>query len=75
MLKLHRRSEYAHALNLARRARRRGDAADADRWLKQADRLLLISKREEDILHTMEVREAGTASRAHARTRGKPTVV
>jgi hypothetical protein len=40
MSKRRRRSDYRHVLALARKARRRGDALAAERWLKQTDRLL-----------------------------------
>lgn len=40
-----RRNEYEHALNLARKARRRGDILAADRWLKHADLYLAIDGR------------------------------
>jgi hypothetical protein len=34
MTRIHRQSEYVHLQNLARKARRRGDAADALRWAR-----------------------------------------
>ena len=57
MLRLSRRSEYSHAANLARKARRRGDAAAAAQWLKHAERLQFIEKRHHEIIHAWKLRD------------------
>jgi len=58
MLRLFRRSEYAHATNIARKARRRGDAAGAALWLKHAERLQFVEKRHDEIVHAWKLRDA-----------------
>ena len=47
MTKWMRRDEYSLALNHARKARRRGDLAAAERWLKQAERHMSLFERNE----------------------------
>jgi len=46
MTKRLRVAEYDQALNLARKARRHGDAVAADRWLRHAERHLALAHRE-----------------------------
>ncbi len=58
MAKWLRRSEYHHALNLSRRARRRGDIAAAERWLKHADRHLLAAERKQAFLDAGRLSDA-----------------
>jgi hypothetical protein len=55
------RSDYTHALNQARKARRRGDVASAERWLKHADRYVLLDEHLEASLHRTNLREAEMA--------------
>ncbi|MDP3738614.1 MAG: hypothetical protein Q8R02_14560 [Hyphomonadaceae bacterium] len=56
MTKFLRRDRYDRALDLARKARRRGDVVAADRWLKHADRMIAHGE-----THTRFV----TAARVH----------
>jgi hypothetical protein len=72
MLRLFRRAEYIHALNLARKARRRGDVVAADRWLKHADRLMIFARRLADLTHREQMQDAEletTRKRRDAATR------
>lgn len=55
------RSDYTHALNMARKARRRGDVGSAERWLKHADRYLALDDHREASLHKANLREAELA--------------
>jgi hypothetical protein len=59
-------SEYDHALNLARRERRRGNVIGAERWLKHADRQLAIAERLQAAIDASRLREAGLSAE-HAR--------
>jgi hypothetical protein len=58
MTKWLRHSEYHHALNLARRERRRGNVIGAERWLKHADRQLAIAERLQASIDASTLREA-----------------
>ena len=55
------RSEYQIALHNYRRARRRGDAAEAQRWIRIADMHLRVADRFDDRVHTNGIREADLA--------------
>ena len=55
---LFRRSDYQIALHNYRKARRRGDAADAQRWLKTADTHLRVADRFDAGVHRSMVRDS-----------------
>jgi hypothetical protein len=65
------RSEYQIALHNYRRARRRGDAADAQRWLKAADMHLRVAHRFDEGVHRSMVRDTELA-RARATPEAPP---
>jgi hypothetical protein len=41
----HRTHDFFHALNLANKAMRRGNVADAERWIRCAERHMAIAER------------------------------
>jgi hypothetical protein len=55
--RLFHRSEYQQALDNYRKARRRGDAADAQRWIRIADMHLRVADRFDEGVHAALVRE------------------
>jgi hypothetical protein len=59
--RIFRRSEYLRALDNYRRARRRGDAADAQRWIKVADMHLRVAHRFDEGVHRSMARDTELA--------------
>ena len=57
--RIFRRSEYLGALDNYRKARRRGDAADAQRWIKVADMHLRLADRFDTGVYATLMREIG----------------
>jgi hypothetical protein len=60
------RSEYQIALQNYRRARRRGDVVDAQRWIKLADMHLRVADRFDEGVHADRIRDAELRAPPHA---------
>lgn len=68
-----RRREYRHAFNLARKARRRGDVASCERWLRHAERCLALEDRFQASIDKAKSRKADLIAK-HAREREERTL-
>ncbi len=67
------RREYQHAFNLARKARRRGDAVSCERRLKHAERYIALEDRFQARIDEAKTRKADLVAK-HAREREERTL-